>query len=392
MDTYSLAENQTGGNESAAVVWYHAASKLAGEKKPRRKRTRQRTDAAPIVEPAESSTQLGRFPLTETGDAEFFTHTFADRVRFDHRQGRWLIFNGNRWAPDADGELHRMALQSVRLRQKQSFDIEDYDKRKHHFLWTIKGESRYRIKNMLELARNLKPISDPGDRITMSTRVAYSPTAKAPLWEQTIRQIFNGDDQLIDYVQRAQGYSITGDCREECFFVSHGPGGNGKGTLMNTTSWAMGDYMDNFAISALERPDHGTVRATPELAKLPGKRFVTASETSTTMRLNEDRIKMLTGRDPVTARQLYGPEFTFVPAAKYWLSTNHKPQIDDTSDGLWRRVRLIPFTQRFIGKNADLTLKDRLRAEGPGILRCGRGRSQVAARRPRITGSGRSGD
>ena len=96
-----------------------------------------------------------------------------------------------------------------------------------------------------------------------------------------------------------------------------------------------------------------------------GKRFVTASESGETRQLNEPRIKALTGRDPITARLLHKNFFTFQPVAKFWLATNTKPVVKDDSDGFWRRVHLIPFTQTFIGR-ADLTLKDRLRAEAPG--------------------------
>jgi putative DNA primase/helicase len=94
---------------------------------------------------------------------------------------------------------------------------------------------------------------------------------------------------------------------------------------------------------------------------------VTSSESSDVARLNEARIKALTGRDPITARGLYQSEFTYWPVAKFWLAANHKPKVHDDSEGFWRRVHLIPFTQSFIGRQ-DNTLKDRLRAEAPGIL------------------------
>jgi putative DNA primase/helicase len=341
------------------------------------------------------------FPLTESGDAEQFANLYGDRVRFDHRQGRWLIFDGaqHRWLPDADGELHRLALDSMRHRQRAGCDVDDADKRKKHVEWALHGEARYRIDNMLALAKNLPPIADKGenwdadpwllgvangvvnlqtgqirdgrpeDRITMSTRVAYDSKAKSKLWETTIREIFERDDDLIAYMQRALGYSLTGSCREEVLFVSWGGGANGKSTIMRTIAWLLGDYADNLSFSALEHRERNGGSASPELAKLPGKRFVTASESSDTVRLNEARLKAMTGRDPVTARGLFENEFTFEPSFKLWLATNHRPVVQDDSDGFWRRIHLIPFLESFVGRE-NVLLKDTLctEAEAPGIL------------------------
>lgn len=168
-------------------------------------------------------------------------------------------------------------------------------------------------------------------------------------------------------MQRALGYSLTGDAREECLFFAHGSGRNGKGTIMNTVAWLMGSYADNLAFSALEQIRFKGNGPTPEIAKLPGIRFLTSSESDESSRLNTARIKSITGRDPVTCRHLHKSDFTFIPAFKLWLAANDLPQVADDSDGFWARVRMIPFTRTFAGKE-DLTLKDRLRAEGPGIL------------------------
>ncbi len=168
-------------------------------------------------------------------------------------------------------------------------------------------------------------------------------------------------------MQRALGYSLTGDAREECLFFAHGSGRNGKGTIMNTVAWLMGSYADNLAFSALEQLKFKGNGPTPEIAKLPGIRFLTSSESDESSRLNTARIKSITGRDPVTARHLHRADFTFIPMFKLWLAANDLPQVADDSDGFWARVKMIPFTRTFAGKE-NLTLKDRLREEGPGIL------------------------
>jgi putative DNA primase/helicase len=169
-------------------------------------------------------------------------------------------------------------------------------------------------------------------------------------------------------VQRALGYSLSGDCSEEVFFLCYGGGGNGKGLLTQAVSYVLGDYSDDVPFSTLEMSAHGPHTTNNDVAKLVNKRFVTAAETNA-IRLNESRIKALTGRDPMTARFLYGEFFTFEPVAKFWLACNEKPEVHDTGEGFWRRVHMIPFVQTFTGARADTSLKNRLRAEAPGILR-----------------------
>jgi putative DNA primase/helicase len=135
---------------------------------------------------------------------------------------------------------------------------------------------------------------------------------------------------------------------------------------MNTFALALGDYADNVPVSMFEVGLHGS-GIPNDVAKVDGKRFVTSSETGEAARLNEARVKALTGRDPITARFLHKEFFTFQPVAKFWLATNHKPIIRDDSPGFWRRIQLLPFTQSFIGRE-DFTLKDRLKQELSGIL------------------------
>lgn len=335
------------------------------------------------------------FPLTESGDAEFFADCVGEQVRFDHRRGRWLVFNDHYWAPQSDGEVHRLALEAIRARQAAALKIPDTDVRQRHNKWAMAGESRKRQVNMLALAQNFPPLADPGDnwdadpwllcvrngvvdlrtgtlragrpadRITMCASVAFDPEATCPLWDDTVSHIFAGDHELITYIDRFLGYSLTGDCREETLAFCWGNGANGKGTVMNTFAWVLGDYADDLPFSALELHDRSGIPN--DIAKIVGRRFVTSSETGESRRLNEARIKALTGRDPITARFLHREFFTFQPVAKFWLATNQKPIVRDTSVGFWRRMHLIPFTQSFASK-PDLQLKDKLRAEGSGIL------------------------
>ena len=130
----------------------------------------------------------------------------------------------------------------------------------------------------------------------------------------------------------------------------------------------LGDYADDLGFSSLEVSQRGGDggAATPDLAKLDRKRFVTASET-TGGRFNEARIKKMTGRDPVTCRFLHQNEFTYIPEFKLWLSVNKLPRVADDCEAFWSRPHRIPFLQCYAGRER-LDLKDALLAEGPGIL------------------------
>lgn len=329
------------------------------------------------------------FPLTEAGDAEFFATCFGDVARYDHLQGRWLLFDGYRWAPQTNGEINRLALDAIRARQRAAVGDQV------RMQWAIRGEARHRQTNLLAMAQSVRSLADSGkdwdpdpwllgvpngvldlrrgevrmgrpeDRVTMQTRAPFDPNAQCPLWDKTVSEIFGGDGELIRYFDRLVGYSITADCREEMFPLCWGGGANGKGTVMNTIAWILGDYAADLPFSALEL--HERTGIPNDIAKIVGKRFVTASESGETKRLNEARVKALTGRDPVTARFLQKEFFTFEPVAKFWLATNHRPMVRDTSAGFWRRIHLVPFEQSFVGRE-DQTLKDRLRLEAPGIL------------------------
>lgn len=171
---------------------------------------------------------------------------------------------------------------------------------------------------------------------------------------------------MIDFVHRALGYSATGDTSEQVLFINYGGGANGKGTHQTMDREALGPYAYNAPFSTIEMK--GRQSQTFDLADLAGRRFVTASETNESARLNEARVKALTGEDPITARHAYANFETYAPVLKLWLSVNHLPQVDDDSFAFWRRVRLMPFTKRFEGKSCDPALKDKLRAELPGIL------------------------
>jgi putative DNA primase/helicase len=296
---------------------------------------------------------------------------------------------------DTDGELMRMAKGAVRARLKNAVGIGDDDRRQREAKWAVQSESLPRLEAMVTLARSEKPLADsggewdtdalllgvsnglvdlrtgtlrpgtPGDRITLHSEITFDPQAKCPRWDRFLAEIFDGNRELISYVHRAVGYCLTSQTSEQCFFCWHGEGANGKSKFLGAIGYTLGSYTLNLPFSAFELTARGAI--SNDVAALPGRRFVTAIETDEFARLNEARIKALTGGDLITARQLYREFFSFKPVAKFWLAFNHPPIVADDSHGYWRRVRLISFVRQF-DPQTEPSLEETLRIEAPGIL------------------------
>ena len=341
----------------------------------------------------------GPFPLTDAGNAELFAALYGHILRFDHARNRWLIWEEHRWAPDSDGEVRRLAKKAARVRYRTALDIEDLDLRGKTASSAVRSESRQRLDACLALARSEHPIADsgmtwdpdpyllgvangvvdlrtgmirsghPDDRLTMQVPVQYDVKAECPRWQQFLHQVFQRDGELIGFVQRALGYSLTGSVREQVLFLCYGTGSNGKSVFLDMLRNVLGDYAMNIPFTVLELQQRPSL--TNDLASMAGRRLVTSSETNESTRLNEARIKALTGGDPITARFLYSESFTYEPVAKFWLAVNHLPRVRDDSYGFWRRVRVLPFNEQFTGDDADKGLPFKLLEELPGILNWG---------------------
>jgi putative DNA primase/helicase len=197
--------------------------------------------------------------------------------------------------------------------------------------------------------------------------VAYDPDARCDAFLAFLERIMGGDDDLIGFLQRAAGYSLTGITTERALFVLHGGGRNGKTTLVEAISGVLGpDYADRTATDSLLARRFEQIPN--DLAALRGKRFVSASEVQQGRRLDEAKVKDITGGDTITARFMRGEWFSYRPQFKLWLSTNHKPVIRGTDDGIWDRLRLVPFDVRIPDDEVDRSLGAKLRDEAPGIL------------------------
>ena len=171
---------------------------------------------------------------------------------------------------------------------------------------------------------------------------------------------------MMSFVQTACGWALSGDNTEQTMFILFGTGANGKSTFLNTIMYLLGDY-------AIATPTETFMRKngdqnTNDIARLRGTRFVTTTEAEQGKRLSEPIIKQITGNDKMTARFLYGEYFNFIPTFKIFMATNHKPVIKGTDHGIWRRIKLIPFTTRIPDEKQDKNLEEKLREEASGIL------------------------
>jgi putative DNA primase/helicase len=336
-----------------------------------------------------------RFPRTDAGNGELFAYLNRDQLRYDHRRGRWLGWAGHHWDHDSTGAAPRLAIEAMRMRYRAAEGILDSSEKKREADFAIASENRHRLEALLFLARSLPPLADAGDqwdqdpfllgvangvvdlhtgtlrpgrpedRVTLCTDIVFHAEATCPRWLTFIGEIFQGNEEIIDWLWRAVGYSLSGDTTEQVLFICHGQGANGKSVFLALLRALLGAYAYNAPFSTFELHRRGEI--SNDLAALTGARLITASETNEGARLNEARIKALTGGDPITARFLYGENFTFHAQGKVFLAVNHLPVVDDLSHGFWRRVRLLPFLRTFT-TDADPHLEEKLRRELPGIL------------------------
>jgi putative DNA primase/helicase len=337
-----------------------------------------------------------RFNLTDLGNAERLVDGHGTDLRFVPNVG-WHVWDEKRWRPDVDGEVHRRAKQTVR--QLALDAIEESGKQAEARLkWALRSEAAARLASMVDLAETDKDVvahvdhldadpyalnvhngtvdlltgelrdHDPADHITKLAPVFYDPDARAKTWLGFLKTIFNGNTDLIQFVQRATGYSLTGLTSAQVMFLLHGRGANGKSTFLETLRALLGDYAQQAPADLLMQARVNRGGATPDLARLPGARFVSAVETGEGRRLDEPLVKQITGGDRIAARRLYRDVFEFTPTHKLWLATNHLPEVRGTDEAIWRRIKLVPFTVTIPEAKRDKQLLAKLRGELPGIL------------------------
>lgn len=338
---------------------------------------------------------LNDLALTDAGNAAALGEIFGDSLRYCHTRQTWLVWDDWRWRPDDNGGAMRAALATAKARYHAAAAIADQDRRLRFAKWATGSENVNRLRATLSVASNALTFATTIDRwdtnpdllatpagtvdlrtgvcrpanqddfVSMGTDIPYDPNATCPRWLQFLEEVFAGDDDLIRYIQRLSGYSLSGRTVEQVFPIAWGSGANGKSTFFDVLAALAGDFHTAASFSTFDANERDRVR--DDLAALVGKRLVTVVETDEGKRLSGARVKSVTGSDPISCRHLFGKWFTYTPTFKAWLATNHRPDVIDDSTGMWRRLRLIPFTQSF-ASNPDRYLLDKLRAELPGIL------------------------
>jgi putative DNA primase/helicase len=266
--------------------------------------------------------------------------------------------------------VHRLAKETVRGIYREAADAEDEGRRKELAKHATRSEAEARIRATLELAKSELPISpdeldaDPwllnckngtidlrtgelrahrrGDLVTRLVPTEFDPAARLATWDRFLSDATNGKDGLEAFLRRGVGYSLTGDMGEKVLFFIHGPKDAGKTTFLEAIKAALGDYSDTIGFDALlERGQRGGPR--PEIAQLPGKRFVASSEVKEGSKMAVEVVKALTGWDQLQVRNVYERPFSFVPQCKLWLAANHAPRVPVDDDATWDRILRIPF-------------------------------------------------
>jgi len=225
------------------------------------------------------------------------------------------------------------------------------------------------LKNgVLDLRSRSHRQGQPQDYITRSMNTEFIPGATCPEWLKFIARIMP-DPELADYLQTILGYALTGQTSDQAFYFFFGDGMNGKSILIQVMAYLMGEYGGKARSNLIEESRMG---ADPknDIAQLPGIRFLFGEETKQGARLREEVVKSLVAGDVMTGEPKYCSPFSFTPVAKLFVMGNHRPRICGTDGGIWRRVRLIPFTQTITPEEAvpPQELLERFKAESPGIL------------------------
>lgn len=335
------------------------------------------------------------FKLTDLGNAERLVAGCGADWRWLPEVG-WIRWDGVRWADDREGRIAVMAAETVRGIDREVADEADDGARKALRAWAHKSESRKALEAMVALARQRPEIVDlldrydqqpyllavrngvldlasgqfragqHEDRLRLRADCEFDASATAPRFQQFLLEIFDGDADLISFMARALGYSVGGSNAEQVLFIAHGGGANGKSTLINVVRRLLGDYAKTIQPETLLARERAAIPN--DIARLRGVRFVPTVEVEDGKKLAESLVKQMTGGDAISARFLRCEFFDFVPVAKLWIATNHRPVISGTDWAIWRRIVLVPFKVTIPPEQRDKELEEKLIAEGPGVL------------------------
>jgi len=333
--------------------------------------------------------------LNDLGNAERLANDYFGRLAYIPELGVWRYWKDRRWRDDSDEVLRAAAIVGRSWFDDLAHES-DQGRQKRLLAHAQRSCSANSLHAMIDIAKTLgltvpqrewdrdplllgvengivdlrtgQPIApDRLMRVCKVAAVTYAPDATAPLWCSFLDRVMDGDLAMIAFLQRAVGYALTGSTKEQCLFIAHGTGANGKSVFLRTLRELLGDYgRDCPAETLLSKRDNNINN---DIARLAGARLVCAIETEDGKRFAESLVKALTGGDAITARFLHREFFEFIPQFKLWLATNHKPTIRGDDHAIWRRIRLIPFTVTIPEAEQDGDLGAKLAQERAGILK-----------------------
>jgi len=336
------------------------------------------------------------YPQSESGNAQRFVDQYKDKVRFNHTSNKWHIWNTKRWKEDDTRKIEAIMREVINDMFHEVVKVEG-DAAKKKLTQFIHSSLRYKnYRDVLEHCKSIQEISiktnqfdqksyflnlkngtldlmngfgehRQKDNITKIIDINYDESKECPLWISFLMDIFDADLDLIGYVKRCVGLSLSADVTAQCLFFCFGTGKNGKSTFFDVLVPLMGDYFQKAPADMLLQKQNGG-GIPNDIARLAGKRFVVASELDQGRRFAEATIKDLTGGDIVAARFMRGEYFEFKPTHKLWIYGNHKPIIKNNDEGMWRRLMVIPFTQYIEEEKRDVNLAQKMKKELPGIL------------------------
>ncbi|MDM5122836.1 phage/plasmid primase, P4 family [Aeromonas rivipollensis] len=363
----------------------------------------QDDDQQPEVVKVMPRTAIFENELNDSANAERFVQMHGHNLKFVPELGGFIYFDGTHWTQN---DLTPMTLAQIVGKEIQYIGqaLIKQACKKEELSWAYAvlrhGSSslnRAGIQNMLELAKpmmtarlhelNANPmllgtangvIDLKSGRLLAPRRafmmthhspVAYDPAATCPRWEQFIGEITCGDAEYAAFLQRCVGYWITGRTDEQLLFFLHGGGCNGKSTFMSVIQQLLGEFSRQISSNVLLFNRNGNTGPNPSLTKLVDARLVVANELPEGSRMDENLVKAMTGDDVIVARAPYAKkEMEFRPSFSLVMVGNHKPEIRDTSNGMWRRMLMLPFNASFTKAQLDPMLMEKLQAEMPGIL------------------------
>ncbi len=333
------------------------------------------------------------YNLTDLGNSGRLIAHHGEDLRYCYPWGRWLVWDGRRWAADNSGEVHRRAKRTVKEIYREAGDATDDESRKALAKHAMRSEAENRIQAMISLAKSEVPVMPEEldrnpwllnalngtldlrtgelrdrrreDLITKLAPAEYDPDAEAPTWAAVLERTIPSEP-VREFFKKLTGRAFSGDVSEHVLPVLYGTGANGKSTVLNALLEAAGEYGMQAAPDLLiaKRGNHPT-----EVADLFGMRFVASIEVEDGRRLAESLVKTLTGGDRVRARRMRQDFWEFAPTHKVFMAVNHKPQVKGNDTAIWRRIRLIRFTETIPPGEQDKRLPEKLRAELAGILR-----------------------